>query len=188
MWSCRRRCWNLSTRPGPTTRFRCSYGRKPPASSRSIPSCSRSTSGTGEGGRNTPGCWPCPAPVGSRAPDRVVNLHRFGSMAWLAGRVGAANTAVFEGTRLEGRRGVSAWPHAIGDGRHETERNHALIADIAGPFDLPPGRVEAGRRHEAGGTGLGRGGHSGSAQRLGDQALAGQSMGTLGRCHRPALA
>ena len=70
-----------------------------------------------------------------QGPDRVVNLHRYGSMAWLAGRVGAANTAVFEGTPLAGRRGVSAWPHAIGDGRHETERNHALIAGQVGPFD-----------------------------------------------------
>lgn len=85
-----------------------------------------------------------------QGPGRVVNLHRFGSMAWLAGRVGAANTAVFEGTPLEGRRGVSAWPHAIGDGRHETERNHALIADIAGPFDLSARpRLRPGRRHEA---------------------------------------
>jgi len=83
-------------------------------------------------------------------PDRVVNLHRFGSMAWLAGRVGSAHTSVFEGTPLEGRRGVTAWPHAIGDGRHETERNHALIADIAGPFD-PTTRpqLRPGRRHES---------------------------------------
>ena len=69
-------------------------------------------------------------------------------MAWLASRIGA-NTAVFEGTP-PGRRGVSAWPHAIGDGRHETERNHALIADIAGPFDLSARpRLRPGRRHEA---------------------------------------
>ena len=39
-----------------------------------------------------------------QGPDRVVNLHRFGSMAWLAGRVGATDTAVFEGTPLEALR------------------------------------------------------------------------------------
>ena len=44
-----------------------------------------------------------------QGPGRVVNLHRFGSMAWLAGRVGAANTAVFEGTPLAGgKKGPSA--------------------------------------------------------------------------------
>lgn len=68
------------------------------------------------------------------APRRVVNLHRFDSMAWLAARVGAVETTAFEGTPAEGRSGVSVFPHGIGDGRHETERNHAHIADVVGPF------------------------------------------------------
>lgn len=86
------------------------------------------------GWRKYPRLWGVSSACRASAPTRVVNLHRFGSMAWLAARVGAKETTAFAGTPADGRSGVSVFPHAIGDGRHETERNHAHIADVAGPF------------------------------------------------------
>ena len=87
-----------------------------------------------QGWRKYPRLWGLSTACRAVEPSRVVNLHRFGSMAWLAARVGAPESTVFEGTPGDGKRGVSAFPHAIGDGRHETERNHAHIADVVGPM------------------------------------------------------
>ena len=93
-----------------------------------------------------------------QAPDRVVNLHRFASMAWLARRVGARQASAFEGSPLAGRSGVITAPHSIGDGRHEIERNHSLIADVVAPLgdDVRP-RLRPGPHHLAEAEGWPRG-------------------------------
>lgn len=76
--------------------------------------------------------------LGQRAraqrPDQVVNLHRYSSMAWLTKRVGAPKSSVFEGVSLS-VQGAYFHPHNIGDGRHETQRNHAHISDAVGAFN-----------------------------------------------------
>ena len=66
-------------------------------------------------------------------PDVVVNLHRFASMSVVARLVGAPMTSAFEGVSGWGRS-IIRHPHEIGDGRHETERNHAHIAAVVGAF------------------------------------------------------
>lgn len=81
-------------------------------------------------------------------PDVVINLHRFASMALLARRSGAAVITGFEsGTGLHARR-AKLVSHEIGDGRHETERNHSQVEPLLGPWDsqrdvprLHPGAV-----------------------------------------------
>lgn len=77
----------------------------------------------------------------SEGVDLVVNLHRFRSMAWLAKRTGARWTQGFEPGVGRSGTGVGAVPHRFGDGRHETERNHALVQPWVGPWqqdkDLP---------------------------------------------------
>lgn len=69
-----------------------------------------------------------------RHPAMVVNLHRFSSMALAARIIGAPQNAGFEGVSSFGLAATRA-EHGIGDGRHETERNHALIAGQVGAFD-----------------------------------------------------
>ena len=82
-------------------------------------------------------------------PDVVVNLHRFASMAWVSKVVGAPRNAAFEGVR-GWRLPVTRHPHEIGDGRHETQRNHALIESWVGPFDadVDRPRLHPGDRHQ----------------------------------------
>ena len=68
-------------------------------------------------------------------PDVVINLHRFASMALLARGTGAAVVTGFAGgTGLHARR-AQLVPHEIGDGRHETERNHSQVEPWLGPWD-----------------------------------------------------
>lgn len=74
-----------------------------------------------------------------RRPARVVNLHRFSSMALVARIIGAPENAGFEGVSSFGLKAVKV-AHDIGDGRHETERNHTLIAGQVGPFDAAQDR------------------------------------------------
>ena len=83
-------------------------------------------------------------------PDVVVNLHRFASMSLVASIVGAPSNSAFEGVSGWGRR-VICHPHGIGDGRHETERNHAHIAAWVGAFrpDLDRPRLHPSGRHQA---------------------------------------
>lgn len=69
-----------------------------------------------------------------RRPAMVVNLHRFSSMALVAKVIGAPENAGFEGVSSFGLK-TKRVEHGIGDGRHETERNHTLIAGRVGPFD-----------------------------------------------------
>ncbi len=74
--------------------------------------------------------------VRTGAADYVVNLHRFGSMAWVSRWSGATRRTAFQGA--PGSRGgrVQAFAHGLGDGHHEIERNHRHIQDAVGEFDL----------------------------------------------------
>lgn len=73
--------------------------------------------------------------VKSSHPQVVINLHRYASMALLGRRVGAAHYAGFsESTRCHPKHSQLK-PHAWGDGRHETERNHALVTEFVGPWN-----------------------------------------------------
>ena len=62
-------------------------------------------------------------------------LHRFASMAWLAKMSGAANLTGFEGAGNWHAQRTRLVAHSIGDGRHETERNHAQVAHFLGEWD-----------------------------------------------------
>jgi ADP-heptose:LPS heptosyltransferase len=73
--------------------------------------------------------------VHSVQAEQLVNLHRYGSMAWLSRWSGAQRRTAFEGSPAKGQRGVVSFPHLLGDGRHETERNHSHIQDAVGSFD-----------------------------------------------------
>jgi len=73
--------------------------------------------------------------VRSSGPDVVINLHRFASMAWLAKMSGAANLTGFEGAGNWHAQRTRLVAHSIGDGRHETERNHAQAAHFLGEWD-----------------------------------------------------
>ena len=79
--------------------------------------------------------------VRATQPELVINLHRYASMALLGRRVGAPQCVGFsEGTRWHAGN-ARLEPHSWGDGRHETERNHALVQDYIGDWnakrDLP---------------------------------------------------
>ena len=68
-------------------------------------------------------------------PDVVINLHRYASMALLARQSGAAViTGFMGGTGLHTGR-TKLVSHEIGDGRHETERNHSQVEPLLGPWD-----------------------------------------------------
>lgn len=83
-------------------------------------------------------------------PGLVVNLHRHASMALVSRWVGAPLQVGFEGVPLAGKA-VQRQPHNIGDGRHETQRNHALLAPWLGAFDpiRHRPRLHPGERHVA---------------------------------------
>ncbi|MGB3616807.1 MAG: glycosyltransferase family 9 protein [Catalinimonas sp.] len=66
----------------------------------------------------------------------VVNAQRFAASGWLTVTSGATQTRGFAKNplaRLFSRR----FPHQVGDGTHETARNHQLIADLT---DATPAR------------------------------------------------
>ncbi len=71
----------------------------------------------------------------SNRPDVVVNLHRFASMALLAQRSGAPHLTGFDRTGKWPAKRALLVPHSIGDGRHETERNHAQVEHFLGAWD-----------------------------------------------------
>ncbi len=84
-------------------------------------------------------------------PDGIINLHRYASMAWLARRARPHwSTGFSEGSRWQPAQ-TKFVAHAWGDGRHETERNHAHIAPWVGPWtaagDRP--RLHPSARHHA---------------------------------------
>ena len=68
-------------------------------------------------------------------PDVVINLHRFASMALLARQTGAAVVTGFEGGTGLHARHAKLVSHEIGDGRHETERNHSQVEPLLGRWD-----------------------------------------------------
>ena len=62
-------------------------------------------------------------------PDAVINLHRYPSMDWVAKASGAPWRSRFDkGGIATSTAGRHLLPHELGDGRHETERNHSLAA------------------------------------------------------------
>jgi len=73
--------------------------------------------------------------VRSSRPEVVVNLHRFSSMALLARRSGASCLTGFEGSMKWPSPKEKLVAHGIGDGRHETERNHAQVARFIGAWN-----------------------------------------------------
>lgn len=75
------------------------------------------------------------------APDVVVNLHRYGSMALLARISGAQVVRSFGRTAAPSPEGRHVrFPHALGDGRHETQRNHQLVEALIGPWSAEDDR------------------------------------------------
>ncbi|MBL6619389.1 MAG: glycosyltransferase family 9 protein [Flavobacteriales bacterium] len=73
--------------------------------------------------------------VRAREPELVINLHRYASMALLGRRAGAPHHVGFsEGTRWHAGN-ARLKPHSWGDGRHETERNHALVQEYIGDWN-----------------------------------------------------
>ena len=81
-----------------------------------------------------PRMWSMARQVRRTRPGVVANLHRHASMGLVARWVGAPNHAGFSGVSTFGGQ-VNQHPHEIGDGRHETKRNHALLAPWLGDFD-----------------------------------------------------
>jgi heptosyltransferase-2 len=76
-----------------------------------------------------------------RRPEVVVNFHRFTSMAAVSMCSGAHRTLGFAtGATYEGNEFHPRAPHAFGDGRHETERNHGLVASFLGAWDAAEDR------------------------------------------------
>ncbi|MCH1575450.1 MAG: glycosyltransferase family 9 protein [Flavobacteriales bacterium] len=73
--------------------------------------------------------------VRSSRPQVVVNLHRFTSMAMLAQRSGAPHVTGFLNPGKWQSKRAHLVGHGIGDGRHETERNHAQVARYLGEWD-----------------------------------------------------
>lgn len=73
--------------------------------------------------------------VRSGRPEVVVNLHRFASMSLLAHRSGAHTVTGFEGSKRWPFQRATQVAHDIGDGRHETERNHAQVVRFLGEWD-----------------------------------------------------
>lgn len=61
--------------------------------------------------------------------DLVVNLHRFGSSGMLAGFSGAKQRIGFDKNPFAWRY-TQKFPHEIGNGTHEVERNLSLIQDF----------------------------------------------------------
>jgi ADP-heptose:LPS heptosyltransferase len=61
--------------------------------------------------------------------DHVINLHRFSSSGFITALSGAKRTSGFSKNPFAFTFSDSL-PHNIGDGTHETERNHSLIAGI----------------------------------------------------------
>ncbi|MCB0430447.1 MAG: glycosyltransferase family 9 protein [Flavobacteriales bacterium] len=64
--------------------------------------------------------------------DRVINLQRFLSSGIMTLRARTDSRAGFDKNPLSFTFSTRIH-HVIGDGRHETERNHALISDLTGP-------------------------------------------------------
>lgn len=79
----------------------------------------------------------------------VVNLHRHPSMALLTRAVRPEEAVGFSGATAPHGRRVRLEPHGLGDGRHETERNHALVAPWLGAWDaaLDVPRLHPSGRH-----------------------------------------
>lgn len=88
-----------------------------------------------EGWRKYPRLWELAQACRKGRPRFVANAHRYGSMGWLANRVGADGGASFDSGTMRARPGWRTVVHGIGDGRHETQRNHELIAEEVGAFD-----------------------------------------------------
>ena len=69
-------------------------------------------------------------------PDAVMNIHRYPSMDWVAKATGAPWRSGFaKGGVATGSPGRHLLPHGLGDGRHETERNHSLSAGQLGDWN-----------------------------------------------------
>ncbi|SDL77791.1 heptosyltransferase-2 [Catalinimonas alkaloidigena] len=68
--------------------------------------------------------------------DLVINLQRFASSGWVTALSGAERTVGFAKNPFS-RFFSARFPHQIGDGTHETARNHQLIADLT---DAQPAR------------------------------------------------
>ncbi len=69
--------------------------------------------------------------------DLVINLQRFASSGILTVLSGATETRGFSKNPLSSFFSKK-YPHKIGDGKHETERNHSLISDLSqGKTALP---------------------------------------------------
>ncbi|MEK6616105.1 MAG: glycosyltransferase family 9 protein [Bacteroidota bacterium] len=69
--------------------------------------------------------------------DYVINLHRFGSSGFITWRSGAKQKIGFD------KNPLSFWytkkiKHEIGNGKHETERNHQLIAHLTDTIPAKP--------------------------------------------------
>lgn len=69
-------------------------------------------------------------------PDVLVNLHRYASMDFVSRFAGAPITSGFaKGGSTGGNDQHARFSHALGDGRHETERNHRLVASFLGEWN-----------------------------------------------------
>jgi ADP-heptose:LPS heptosyltransferase len=69
--------------------------------------------------------------------DMVINCHRYASSGFLTGFSGARHKAGYKQTPFAYLFDYAP-KHVIGDGRHETERYHQLIADFASPEIIKP--------------------------------------------------
>ncbi|HNS12341.1 MAG TPA: glycosyltransferase family 9 protein [Bacteroidia bacterium] len=69
--------------------------------------------------------------VRDRKYDLVINLQRFASSGLLTTFSGAKESRGFDKNPFSGFFSKK-YKHTIGDGRHETERNHDLIRDLCG--------------------------------------------------------
>ena len=84
-------------------------------------------------------------------PDVVINLHRYASMALIARATSTKVQTGFSGATRWHPTGTQTVAHALGDGRHETERNHSQVASFLGAWDASTDRprLHLSSRHTA---------------------------------------